>query len=380
MTVLIMCLWPMGARAWFKLPNPGAGRTIESRFSRRYWEKYFQARRVKQVQNIRRAQPVVKIALPPAPSKTVSPSGTDWDVSAPTFLLLGSTSPIVGAARVFSDKEPFNVSAIHIVLMNAVATVQSLLVYDGHSNFLGNAYLDASIDGGFTYVLPIKTSTLILPKREVFQFYVKARTRWYEDGGVSGDQVQIRYLVVKGDGVWSNRSYSQSTSETFTVFETARSMIKNILRTSPETGILVSGQGQYLGAFQFEGTPGDAGAEIRITDLTFQVNQAGGLSVSNMKLKRLGSGVSVVCIVSSSIVTCAAIPESEGSIRIGPATFQLYGDVSIPSDVTRASLQILLNEPGTSASAGAIGWTDGHSTFDWVQFEQPVATGTVFLD
>ncbi|MBI3336443.1 hypothetical protein HYZ98_02670 [Candidatus Peregrinibacteria bacterium] len=364
---IVVFFWPTSVDAWRRFPN--------SQFSRRVLQDRFTERRANRVQSIQRAQPN-RIVSPLLPIPNVS--GTDWDTSVPTFLLLGSTSPIVGAARVFPDAEPLNVSAIHIVLIDAVSSVQSFLVYDGQSRFLGNAYLDPSIAGGFTYVLPIKTSTLILPKREVFQFYVKARLRAFEEGGVSGDQVQIRYLVVKGDGFWSNRTYSQSTSETFTVFEMARSMIKKISRVSPETGVLVSGQGQYLGAFQFEGTPSDPGAEIRVTDLTFQVNQAGGIGVSNMRLKRLGSGTSVNCTVSSSIVTCAAISESEGSIRSGPATFQLYGDVSIPSDVTRASLQILLNEPGTSVGAGGVGWTDGQSTFNWVQFDQPVAGGTVF--
>lgn len=376
-TVLIACLWPMGGRAWFRLPNPGVERTIESRFSRRGWAERFQIGRVKRVEAIRRAQLQIPLVEQPMPTEPVAIGGTDWNVSAPTFLLLGSTSPIVGAARVFPDKEPFNVSAIHIVLMDAVPSVQSFLVYDRESRLLGSAYLDASIDGGFTYVLPIKTSTLILPKREVFQFYVKARLRSHDEGGVSGDSVQIRYLVVKGDGFWSNRSYSQSTSETFGSFETARSMIKHIKRVSPETGVLVSGAGQYLGAFQFEGVTGDPGANIRVTDLTFQINQGGGVEVSNVTLKRLGSGTDVDCTSTSVTVTCSAIPESDGSVRSGSATLQIYGDVLVPSGLARASLQLLLNEPGSSSSAGAIGWTDGHTTFQWVQFEQPVAPGTV---
>lgn len=375
--VLIAFVYPFQAGAWFRFPNPGHQEEGVSRFSRRSWEQRFELRRAKVVNTIRRAQPQVLPAPSGVSSKPVPSPGAEWDVSAPTFLLLGAASPIIGAARVFPDKEPFNVSAIHIVLMDAVPSVQSFLVYDGQSEFLGNAYLDASIAGGFTYVLPIKTSTLILPNREVFQFYVKARLRSHDEGGDSGDSVQIRYLVVKGDGFWSNRSYSQSTSETFGSFETARSMIKHIKRVSPETGVLVSGPGQYLGAFQLEGVTGDPGANIRITDLTFQINQGGGVEVSNVTLKRLGSGTHLDCTSASATVTCSAIPESDGSVRSGPATFQIYGDVLAPSGLARASLQLLLNEPGSSSSAGAIGWTDGHTTFQWVQFEQPVAPGTV---
>lgn len=378
MICLIGFLYPWEAAAWFRLPSPGTENVTPYRFSRRAWETRFQARRAKRVESIRRAQPPTSSTPSPAPAKPiVTIPGAEWDVSAPTFLLLGSVSPIIGAARVFPDNEPFTVSAIHVVLTDAVSSVQSFLVYDGQSNVIGSAYLDPSIAGGFTYVLPMKTGTLVLPKREVFQFYTKARLRSHNDGGISGDTVQIRYLVVKGDGFWSNRSYSQSTSETFGLFETARSTIKQIKRVSAETGVLVSGPGQYLGAFQFEGMTGDPGANIRITDLTFQINQAGGVGVSNVILKRLGSGTDRDCTSTSVTVTCAGISESDGSIRSGPATFQVYGDVSVPLGATRASLQLLLNEPGSSSSAGAIGWTDGHSTFQWVQFEQPVAPGTV---
>lgn len=375
--LVVLFLLPVEVGAIVRLPNPGVRRGIESRISRRGWEKRFQANRTKRVETIRRGQPQ-KSSVQPVVSKPVSAPGANWDVSTPTFLLLGSVSPIIGAARVFPTAEPLNVSALHVVLMDAVPSVQSFLVYDGQSRFLGNASLDPSIAGGATYVLPIRTSTLILPQREVFQFYVKARIRSYKDGGVSGENVQIRYLIVKGDGFWSNRSYSQSTSETFTIFETARAMINTVSRVSPESGVLVNSAGQLLGAFEFEGIVSDAGATIRITDLTFQVNQAGGISISNAKLKRLGSGTETNCTVGGSILTCAAILEQDGSIRSGPATFQVYGDVSVPSGLTSASLQLVLNAPGTSSSPGALGWTDGQSTFQWVQFEQPVAGGTVF--
>lgn len=376
--LFIVLLWPFGVGAIVRFPNPGSERVGESRVSRRGWEKSFEARRAQRVETIRRAQPFLNPVQLSVPSEPVTLPGNDWDVSVPTFLLLGSRSPIVGSARVFPDAEPLNVSEIRVVLVSPVTSVESFLVYDGKSKFLGNAYLDSSIAGGSTYMLPIKISTLIIPHREVFQWYVKARLRSHVAGGTSGESLQIKNFTVKGDGLWSNRSYTKSTTETFTVFQTARSVIKKISRVSPETGVLASGLGQLLGTFEFAGMIGDAGAEIRITDITFQVNQAGGVNVSNVKIKRLGSGTSIDCSVAGGVVTCASIGAGDGSIRSGPATFQIYGDVSVPSGLTRASLQLLLNEPGSSSRAGAIVWTDGISTFNWVQFEQPIAPGTVF--
>ena len=301
---------------------------------------------------------------------------SDTDVRS-QFILLGDVSPIIGAARVFPEHEPLDISEITVRLTGAVPTVQSFLIYESvGGRFLGEAFLDTSSMDERQYTLFLKSGELVLPQREEFGFYARARARRFSDGGMSGESVQISALRVKGDGVWSNDGYAESTTTGFVEFETARSLLKEITNIALAQGILVPGTRQLLGSFRFWGKIGDGSANPRLTDLTFQVGNVSDVTLSNVVLRRQGTGTDISCTVSSNMATCASIAESLGSFRSGHIIFDAYGDIALASGSKNGFLQMTLNDPGTPSSAGAITWTDGTTIFSWVPFDQPVVRGT----
>ena len=301
---------------------------------------------------------------------------SDIDIRS-QFILLGEVSPITGAAFVFPEHEPLDVSEITVRLTGAVPTVQSFLVYESASGrFLGEAFLDTSSADERQYTLFLKSGELILPPREEYSFYVRARARRFLEGGMSGESVQIGSLRVRGDGVWSNDGYAESTNTGFVEFETARSILKDITNIALAQGILVPGNGQLLGSFRFWGWAGDGSADPRITDLTFHVGTVSDVTLSNVLLRRQGTGTDIPCTMSSNTVTCASISESLGSFRSGPIIFDAYGDIVIAPGSQDGFFQLTLNDPGVPTSAGAITWTDGTTSFSWVPFDQPIVKGT----
>jgi hypothetical protein len=157
----------------------------------------------------------------------------------------------------------------------------------------------------------------------------------------------------------------------------ARSIFTAIRNAGLTHDALVPGTERKLGSFTFEGDIGDGGADLRLTDLEFQIGTAGGIFLDNLKIGADGSSARASCTLSSGIVTCASIPAAIGSIW-GERTVTLYGDISIPSGTLRASLQVSLTPPGSTSTPGAIAWTDGSSSFTWVPFDEEDLRSTFY--
>jgi len=290
---------------------------------------------------------------------------------------LGTTTPILGGAKIFSDAEPLDVTQITVILTNPISTVDAFLVYDEAARFLGRAYKDSSA-GNRHYTLDFSSSDLIIPYRENFSFYVRAIIKGYKSGGTSGETVALQELEVKGDGVWSHNEYTKATTETYGEYQTARSRLLSISNGGDTTGVVVTGTDLPLGSFRFEGELGDSSADLEVTDLTILAEQAGGVIVSNVSLSAESTTDRHNCSVAGTTITCASIPAMFGSFEDAPRTLTIYGDVVVPDDALNAWLRLKINEPGSVSTAGSMTWTDGDTSFTWVPGGRPIATGTYF--
>lgn len=295
---------------------------------------------------------------------------TDTEIRS-QFLLLGEVGPIIGAGKIFLSEEPFIVEEISINLSPSASSILSLLVYDENRRFLGRATLQP----GSNYRLEVATNALIIEKSDEHRIYVRAQLSPHNAGGISGQDIAIQNIVVMGSGYWSNYSYTKSSTETFFTFETARSTITSVANVGPASAGLVASSNQIIGAFRFEGRKTDASAVTEITELRFQIEQTGGVTLSNVSIGMPGIPDRHACTVSSGIITCSAISASFGSLTDAPLTMHVFADVSVPA-TQNASLRLTINDPGSASSTGAITWTDGSASHTWVGLLQPVVMGT----
>ncbi|MBU0767050.1 S-layer homology domain-containing protein [Patescibacteria group bacterium] len=303
----------------------------------------------------------------------------DTDLSATSdFIMLGETSSVLGVAEVFSDTEPLDVTKLTVIFTSAsdIGSVESLRIYDEEARYLGRANKDTTA-GNFNYVLNMKNGTWVIPKRETRKFYARAVVNGYKSGGDSGDVIEIDSMQVEGDGVWSNKTITKGTSEDYNSFQTARSIITDISNGGSDTDALYSGTDLVLGAYRFEGVTGDGSADLRVTDLTFQLEVNDGVTVANVQMSTDGTSDRMDCTVGVSTVTCSSISEQFGSFKGSARTLTLFGDVTVPNDARLPRLSLSLNQPGSIGSAGSVTWTDGDTAFEWVPFGTPVARGTV---
>ncbi|MBP9773705.1 MAG: S-layer homology domain-containing protein [Candidatus Peribacteraceae bacterium] len=295
------------------------------------------------------------------------------------FLLLGETSPVLGAASVFIEQEPLVVKTISVDLNQAsTPTISNFLIYNENKTLLGRATLDSAVSANTRYTLTLPSNSFVIPKNITTKFYVRGELASKDNGGTSGLTIAINQILVKGTGFWSTDDYNKATVANFLSFQTSRSIISSIRNAGNTTDTLIAGPQREIGRFSFEGRRSDGTAKIFLTDLVFQIESVGGVTVTNVKLAADGIPQKASCTVSGDIITCATLDASYGSLIEAPRTITLYGDVATLQNVQNASLRITLNNPGDFLNEGAITWYDGTTMFDWTQFDGPVAQGTLY--
>lgn len=309
-------------------------------------------------------------------SGPIDPLGSNT-TSRAQFLLLGETSPVLASAKIYIAEEPIDVRDILVSLTAETPTVPSLLVYDDDKRLLGRANLDPSASTNRTYKLTLAANAFAVQQREERTVYVRAEVKARDNGGQTNQLVQVSAIVFKANGVWSTNPYTTvSPSAAFPIFRTARSTITSITNAGPATDTIFAGY-RTLGSFAFTGRKTDPTAHIDITDLTFDIGQTGGVTLSNVVLGADGLPERFPCIANALQITCSGIPDTYGSITDGPRTLTLYGTVAI-TDANHASMRLTLNETGSATTAGSVTWSDGTSSYTWVALPGPLAEGTMY--
>ena len=268
-----------------------------------------------------------------------------------------------------------DINSVTVTFASPVASIGSLIVYDGSGAQIGTA--TAVIGSSTQFHAAIPFGKLVLPYRQQRSLSVTARLNGNTTGGMSGEDVQVQTMTVEGEGRWSNEAYASSSNDTFNASETAFARITGIANTGIAEGVLISGPGKVLADLTVTADTPESQHEVRITSLTFTIEQAGGITLSNVALRTEDGSASSPCTVGSTTVLCAAIDASVGTVDMS-RRMRLVGDVLVPGAATKPSLRLVLNQPGTSATAGDITWSDGSATFSWVDLDQPVVGGTIW--
>ena len=293
---------------------------------------------------------------------------------AQSILLLGEVSPVLASVEIFSDAQPIRLTEITVTLSSAVNSIDSLLLYDENKRYLGRA----SLSTGTKYIASVRTQNIEIPKRVGHSIYVRAQLKPYNSGGVGGEVVTVSSIGIVADGVWNNKEQTQSSTETFLSYQTARSQVLSIQNADTAEGVLVEGTGIPIGSFRFAGEKGDGQADLAVTDINFHIGSIGGVTVANVELGADGTNERMSCSVASSTITCSSIDAQYGSFEDRDRILTLYADVTVPSGSINTGLQISINQPGSPSSGGDITWTDGTTSFTWVPYGNPVARGTYY--
>lgn len=290
-------------------------------------------------------------------------------------LVLGTVSPTLASTDLFSNSEPVDVNGVTVTFAAPVPSIGSLLIYDENGVQIGTA---TAISGSQTqFHGSIGFGKLLLPYREERMLSVKARLKSKDTGGVSGENIRVQTVAIEGEGRWTSETYNSSSNETFPESETAFAKITGFANMGAAEGVVTNGLNRLLADFVVNADTPEAQHQIQLQDLEFTIEQAGGVTLSNVTIRNEDGSATSPCTVSSTTVLCLNIDAGVGTVDQS-RRIKLMGDVSIPGSANNPTLRLVLNQPGTSATSGDITWSDESTTFTWVDFGQPVFGGTIW--
>ncbi len=304
-------------------------------------------------------------------SSTTGDPDTNLSIRS-NFLVLGETTPVLGAVDFFAQSEPIDVDMIRVRFSSDPSSIQQVRIYaEDDGRLLGTSFRDGSGD----YEVALSPGELVLEHRIEEGVYVRALMKPADGGAAGGQIVQIEHIEVDGDGQWSDSDYTVTSTEIFLPFETTPAVITIFRSTGSVTSLgFISGPNVTLGEFDVRARSTDNDYTVALESLVFRLTASSSVTLDDVELTVPDTGASTSCTISSSTITCDDISVSVGTIDT-MQRLRLIGDVTLDSGAVNPFLQVSLQEAGGPNSPGDIEWTDGSHTYDWVPFEEPVARG-----
>lgn len=314
-------------------------------------------------------------------SSTSSQPGFDPITAEPVqsrLLLLGKATPTLAVVRFTSLQEPLTADAVTVELNGPVASLEAIRIYALNGQLLATATRDASQP--MRYRATISLGAFMINKGNDATIYIRGVLSNKDSGGSGGETIGIDQVTLEATGDWSTEHYSVTSTETLPASQTARGRITGIVTSANTVGNwpLTTGASQLLWDFNVSAETSDGEAAVRLSDLTFTLSQA-GISLTNVRLQAADGATSTTCSVSSNQVICNSLPAGIGSIPNNSSVrLRVYGDVAIIGTPNLAYVQLSLGESGSVSAPGVITWTDGITTYDWVDLESPLGVGPRF--
>src|SRR3989338_8076937 len=271
-----------------------------------------------------------------------------WTHPTPSrFLLIGTrTQPI--ASGVFQFSEPMDIRSVTVNMKKELRTILELHLVDNTGR------------------------TLITHKPDVLDQLDK---RWKGEAAI-GEATVGPGSIPLGIEATGDIQTSQALPVEWSHpgHQTASTIINRVENAGPKEGDMTLGADQRIAEFRFLGR--STGALLIVENLLFTTRMPAGITVQNWRVIRSDGGNSGTCSFGADGFVYCPIAEEMGSITGGALTLRISGDVSMAPNTQGPSLQILLNEPGSLSTLGAVQWSDGTGHYRWMEGEAPLAVGT----
>lgn len=316
-------------------------------------------------------------------SSSMSSSSSSSSVARPDFpaknrmLLLGTarTEPLIGTG-IMSLQEDIIITSVRVDFTDELDSIDSLYLIDEFGTTLGSLSLDPYDNTREIWVgnFPSSGSGAYRVKmKETRVFGIVGRVKAPGEGGATGEYVRFDNFMIFARGVDSQTGYDSGTLN-FTPPEhrTVQARITSVTNAGPANSVLAVGPGQTVAEFAIAGTA-LPGVTPRVTSFQFQLAKSWGVTLQNWKLRSPDTNTTHDCSVSGTTVSCSAIPTDLGIFSTTPREVHLSADVSVDTADSNRYLQVNLYD-----RSNAIWWTDGGTSFSWVELPTPVATGTLW--
>jgi hypothetical protein len=296
-------------------------------------------------------------------------------------LLLGETTRVLADARFLHNLGgDGHIRAVKVKLESKVDSFASLWLVDDKGETVGELKLlttdstDKTWRGEFSF-----SGSSVIPQSTSRSYGVIAMMKGRTTGGKVGELVRVSEMTLEIQGTETEPvQYAPHNDPHFPFHQVAQARLEKVSDASPPAGLLTPGENRLLASFAF------AGEALPDTELTIR-SLAIRMMTQNVALSKLEVGSRDTTFRSpcsieaydTTLISCDSLPTELGALGSDPLMLQIFGTVTSQNSGTH-SVQLSLEKSGKIGEAGSVGWSDGVTTFTWVDQSSPLATGPVW--
>jgi hypothetical protein len=297
------------------------------------------------------------------------------------FLLVGQTSAPIAAGIVSPFSEDTQLTAVQIKVFQETRSLHSMELVTANGTLLATLLRRTTTDTSdyrLTYEAFLTgDQVLTLTKATELPVFVRAVVRGKNNDGFSEDLVHVRQFSLTFRGVDSAQTYNVPFTGPFPKHQTTLGRVHSVVRVSPETAPLVSGNGTVVSTFSLQSASVES-QQVSLSQIVFSYDSVGmKAQFSNWRLMHIDSGTSVPCTsnASAKTISCPNVSSVFGP-NDSTVTLSLSADITVESGATGEWFQVSLPDAGSPESLGSVWWSDAVGTFRWLEGTSPLASGT----
>ncbi len=328
---------------------------------------------------------------------------TDSVPSTSHQLLLGTTSDAIFRLKFHATEEDVAVTYVAINGMDDSISGLELFTEGSSAPFSTATELQCDTVVSGQVCARLSSGLFTVTQSGEVRILARALLKAKNEGGVSGETVTpslssavTAAVAVKAEGRSSGKLLSQNNGDstadgeifigrqspgantmiTGVTHDTVAAKFAAIENANPDPDLTLVPLGlSSFGIFRFRTMPSGSNNSVVLTKLVFTVNATNVIieSSSVTLVNTANTSIAASCTTSGTTgvvtVTCDQLETTAISTTIDPGgsiTLALRGTISRGTESGTSYLQATLGQLGNRASPGTVEWTDGFTSFDWV--------------
>ncbi|MEQ1849643.1 MAG: S-layer homology domain-containing protein [Candidatus Peribacteraceae bacterium] len=300
------------------------------------------------------------------------------------FLLVGQPSAPIAGGIISPFSEETQLVAVQVKVFQETRSLQSMELVTANGTVLATLLRRTTTDISdykLTYEAFLTGDQILtLAKATELPVFLRAQVRSKANNGFSEELIHVRQLSVTFRGTETAQTYNVPFTGPFPKHQSTLGRVHNIVRVSPETAPLASGNGTVVSTFTLQSESVDSQA-ISLSQIVFAYESVGvKAQFGNWQLMRTDNGASVACTSnpSTKTISCPNLSSVFGA-NAATTTITLSADVTVEPGATGEWFQVSLPDAGNPETLGSVWWTDAVGTFRWLDGTAPLLSGTRLL-
>jgi len=296
------------------------------------------------------------------------------------FLMSGEKTPVIMDGLYMYQDEDAVLRRATVLLRREIKSFDSLILVDEAGKEIVTLTLATSNNtDNRRFEAIVVDDRLRLVKNKPTRLGYKAVLKTRENGGVSNELVEVENAFIEVQSTETNVSRQIVPTDThYPMHQTTQARVTAV-RNVMSPGSIQAGSDKQIASFSISGKS-VSGATLSIANIEF-ILQKTNVSATHIRIGGSSAVEQADCGLEQAEIlriTCPVIPDSFKTIGTTPRVISIYADVAVGDAGNTGSLQLLFEGRGKIGQNGAIRWSDGTASYNWVEPETTLENGPMW--